>query len=785
MSNFSLESLEWQEILNHLSGLCQTGYGRLLIESEDFLSRDRETLQHEMHRVDEAKILLLRYSDISLQPPTDILFVLERLQKQGGFQSVQELSDVLVTLKSLRQLVRYVLQHASKTEAPILESEAEKITLPTAVIDRLSAIVSDNGEMLESASPVYAGLKRRVMEARGKLLQQLQHMLQRLARFLQEPVITEREGRYVLPVKAECKNDVEGIVLGSSATGSTLYIEPRGIIENQNKFKSIQSDLNQEVTRILQDTAQSLWPEVEALLQFIDEAAHLDLCFAKARQSIILDANPIEILEESGVMKLRNARHPLLVLQLDTVVANTLTLTPPNKTILITGPNTGGKTVLLKLAGLFSLMAQAGLHLPVSEQSAMSLFYPVLVDIGDPQSITQNLSTFSGHITRLKSFLECPDLNFALILIDEICAGTDPQEGAALAEALLDAFYRRGATTIATTHIGDLKVVAHQHPGYLNASVAFDAESLAPTYQLLLGVPGTSHALEIAGRLGISDDVIRLAQEKLTQPQNQTAELITDLEIKNRQLTEELETTQKLREEIAWEETQLRSQLNRLEGEKKKTLQLFRDGLTHKLRVIEQEVDDIKKELQNPQDLIKLSKRFKTAQSEAGQVFIEETQKLYPNPGISWESLHIGDTVSSRTLNLSGTLIEKNDQKRELTLQAGILKTTIPFSDVINRQQAAKNKPQEVYKKSQPKPNALTYNCDVRGMMSDDAVLFVEKALDEAMTQGYGIVNVVHGLGTGALKKAIRAHLKLLPYVKSFGPAPAIEGGDGKTIIQL
>jgi len=785
--------LEWDQILSHLGDLCQTGYGRLLIDQGDFLSRDKNKLRHEMQRVDEAKVLLVRYGDISIQEPPDVLFILERLQKQGGLHSPQELADVLRALKSLRQVVRFVVQNATKAETPILETEVELISIPNMVIDMLSAIVSENGELLESASTAYATLKRKVSDARSGIIQQLQAMIQKpaIAKYLQEPVITEREGRYVLPVKVEHKNDVPGIVLGSSATGSTLYIEPKNIIESQNRLKTLYSELNQEIQRILQQVTEQLWPEVDALMQFIDQVAHLDLCFAKARQSNILNANPVEILEEPGVLKLRQARHPLLVLQIDAVVANDILLVPPDRTLLITGPNTGGKTVLLKLAGIFALMVQAGLHLPVAEGSAISLFHPVLVDIGDPQSIAQNLSTFSGHINRLKAFLDESDLTQSLVLIDEICAGTDPQEGAALAQALLDAFYNRGATTIATTHIGELKVAAHQHAGYLNASVAFDTESLAPTYQLLLGVPGTSHALEIAGRLGIPDDVIQFAEARLTKPQSETAALITDLETKNKKLTEELEATQKLREEIAWEENQLRSQLNRLEGEKRKTLQLFRDGLTHKLRVIEQEVDDLKKALQSPRhgdpkELLKLSKRFKRTQSQVGQVFVEETQKLYPNPGIVWESLNIGDTVSSRTLNLSGTITDKHESRRELTIQAGILKTTIPFSDVIDQQKATStSKNKQSYTKNQPRPNALTLDCDVRGMTGDDAILFMEKILDDAMAQGYGVVNVVHGLGTGVLKKAIRAHLKTLPYVKSYGPAQAIEGGDGKTIITL
>ncbi len=790
------EVLEWPKVVEHLESCCQTGYGRLLVDENSLFLSDLPEMQHELKRVDEAKILLLRYGDTPLQEPPDIAPTLNRLAKNGEIQSPEELGMMLTALKTLRQLVRFFLQNRSREQTPLLMAELEDIQIPNAAIEAIEALVTPQGELRESASDTYARLKHHIFEAQNGIKRQLQSMITRptTSKYLQEPIITQREGRWVLPVKAEYKAEVPGIVHGVSATGVTLYVEPNGVVTQNNKLIALQSELAQEIRRILRGMSQTLFPEAPSLQEFVATSAKLDLLLAKARQSILLKANPVSLNQQAGCLHLRQAKHPLLVLQSSAVVANDIILETPTRVLLITGPNTGGKTVLLKLIGLFALMVRCGLHVPVAENSAMALFYPILADIGDPQSIAQSLSTFSGHMARLKSFLNEPDLSYGLILIDEICAGTDPEEGAALAQALLETFYKRGATTIVTTHIGELKVFAHQHHGYLNACVEFDAETLSPTYRLILGVPGTSNALNIASRLGISPDVIGLARQKLTKSASDSASLIESLELKNRQLAEELAQAKKLREEIQWEEAQLRQQLNRVEGEKKKTLQMYRESLKEKLRGIEQEVDDLKQTLRKQdkpdrQTVQNISGRFRKAQSQTGEVFVAETQKLYPHPGLTWEGLQIGDIVESRSLNLTGTIIEKHATRQEVTLQSGILKTTVPFSDIaqkVGKAQPKSSKPSYSSAKAhRPTPKSYNMECDVRGLNSDDALGVLEKFLDDAMVAGISTVGVIHGLGTGALKKAIRSYLKELPYIKSFGPAAATAGGDGKTLIEL
>lgn len=790
------EILEWPKVLEHLESYCQTGYGRLLVNNNHLFLKDAAAITRMMALVEEAKSQVQRFHPPSLEEPEDILHSLKRIKKAGVFNSAREMGRVLITLKQLRELARYFVQHRSKSERPHLADFIEDLTLPNPVIEYLETLVDDNGDLRDSASETYGKLRKQFHETQLRLEEQMRGMIHKypFSKYLQEPVITQRDGRYVLPVKVEHKGDVKGIVHGASSSGATVFVEPQSTVDANNRLSELQGKIKEEVRRILAEASETLQPDVEAVEDFIQKVAELDLLVAKAQQSLKFDANPVSIDDKPGAINLKQARHPLLLLQPDPVVPNDIALSAPHRVMLITGPNTGGKTVILKLVGLCALMMKAGLHLPVKTGSSMTLFDPVLADIGDPQDIAQNLSTFSGHMNRLKGFIDEPELGQALILIDEICAGTDPQAGAVLAESLLGYFYDQGATVMVTTHIGALKVSAHNHVGYINASVEFDAESLSPTYRLIIGVPGGSNALNIARRLGIPDAIIQDAQAKITQPTSDSASLIESLETKNLALTEELEQAMKLKDEIAWEEKQMRDQLNRIEGSKRQTIEMYKESLKDKLRFIEQEVNTLRKELKkaqetNPKKVDRYARKFRKLQSETTELFAEETQKLFPNPDINWESLEVGDIVESRSLNLSGAIVEKNDAKQEVIIQAGILKTKVPLDD-ITRKTGKKQAPKEPTKgrggsrviTERKKPSV---ECDVRGMTSEDAIGVLEKFLDDALLQEAPTVGVIHGLGTGTLKKAIRSYLRELPYVKGFHPAEASDGGDGKTVIDL
>lgn len=801
------ETLEWPVLLAHLESCCSTGYGRVLVAEETLFLDSAQAMSEEMVRVDEAKTLLFRIGEPPLQEPVDVVPTLARLAKGGAFLSAEEASACLVTLKTLRQLTRFFTQNVRKDWTPLLFQELSGFSAPNETIDALAQVVTEEGVLQEDASEAYRRLNQRIRDLGGDIRQKLHRLMQQsnVSKALQEALVTQRDGRFVLPVKVEQKGEVPGIVLGVSSTGGTLYVEPHGVVETNNTLIRLQAEREQEIRRILEALSEALRPSVSTLFLFVQAAGQLDLCLAKARQSKILKANPVTVLPQPGVFNLKDARHPLLQLQGNVVVPNSVTFAPPLQILLITGPNTGGKTVLLKLLGLCALMARCGLHLPVAEGSSLSVFDPVFADIGDPQDLSQNLSTFSGHIARMRQIVEAPSLASALVLVDEICAGTDPAEGAALAKALLGTFVDKGSTAVVTTHIGELKVFAHDREAYLNASVEFDAESLKPTYRLLLGVPGTSHALNIATRLGMDIGLIERAKGHLAAPVSDSARLIESLELQNRALSEELAEAQRLKEAIAWEEEQLRLTLNRIEGEKKKTLQLFREGLKDKLRGVEAQVDALKQDLKAPKKtdakaVQKLSGRYKSAASQTGEIFTSEQDKLYPSPDIAWDKLSVGDVVESRSLNMRATIVAKHAGRKELTLEAGILKTTVPLSDIIL--QAPKQKPSPGARRKARGASGGSHHtsasaaparvgrswsseCDVRGFTSDEAIFTLETALDEALLDNHEVVCVIHGLGTGVLKQAIRQYLKNLSFVKRFEPGQATEGGDGVTLVYL
>jgi DNA mismatch repair protein MutS2 len=468
---------------------------------------------------------------------------------------------------------------------------------------------------------------------------------------------------------------------------------------------------------------------------------------------------------------------------------------------VITGPNTGGKTVLLKTIGLFALMLRAGLHLPVAEHSSMSHFDCVLADIGDQQSIAQSLSTFSAHMERLKTFLaDETDLSRGLVLIDEIVAGTDPAEGAALAKAILDELYRKGAITVVTTHLGELKLDAHQHEGFMNASVEFDPETLSPTYRLMLGVPGASNAIIIAQKLGLKESVIQRARAAMSAPMRESAELLQEFELNNRRLEEELQSARSFRLEAqeAYEKVEFERQ--KLETEKRQALKQFQSSLKGRIHELEEQIKIIRKELQQNEtpDVEHLARRIKHTGNRADQVFSETREGIGVSNQLTIADLKVGDTVFSRDLELTGEITALDPQSDTVTLQAGILRITAPVSD-LQKPYTAKQR-----SKQPPKPKALdrarkvsegesvldepldpSLSCDVRGQRADDALRSVEKFLDDAVMSGYQAVAIIHGMGTGALKKEIRGYLSGSAYVKRFYPAQATQGGDGKTIIEL
>lgn len=805
----SLDLLEWPTLFNQLLDECLTPYGVQAWLAEPFLE-NASAITHHQREVDGLKTLLIRYGDvISDTGLPDIGPVTKRLAK-GGFLNLQDIKATMRVLELGGRLIRHFSRSLrSESQLDYLTSLLNESVIPDEVLDYLSNFVESDGHIKDSASPELFRLRQKLRHQKQAMQQKIQHFLQNpeYAQALQSATITERDGRSVFPVKVEYKSKVPGVIHGASTTGSTVYVEPQVLVDINNALQGVQADLQKEIERILKQLSLYLQEHWEALQTLIEALGRLDRRLAAARLSRHLSANPVEVVRESQLIDLKQARHPLLVLQtrkqpLSKVVANNIQLgLDGTRTMVITGPNTGGKTVLLKTVGLFACMLRAGLHLPVAEESRMSEFKHVLVDIGDQQSIAQSLSTFSAHIHRLKSFLEDEAaLGRSLVLIDEIAAGTDPAEGAALAKAVLDEIYQKGALTIVSTHLGELKLDAHQHAGFVNASVEFDAETLSPTYRLMIGVPGASNAITIAEKLGLNATVIRRARAGLSAPIRESSELLQELETRNRQLEEELQRARSYRLEAQEAYEKLEYERQKLEADKRQALKQFQTSLKGRIHDLENQLKDMRKaflqgQVKHPE---KMEGKLRAMGKKADEAFFDSRESIGDVVRLKVTDLKLGETVTSRQLEVTGEIVSISPESREVTLQAGILRMTVPVSDLERPYKS------RLPQKQQPKAKKLERNrrfdegasvldepldpglsCDVRGQRADEALLQVEKFLDEAVLSGYQAVAIVHGMGTGALKREIRQYLASSGYVKRHYPAQATQGGDGKTIIEL
>jgi DNA mismatch repair protein MutS2 len=609
-----------------------------------------------------------------------------------------------------------------------------------------------------------------------------------IAKYLQEPYYTIRSGRYCLPVRAEFRQHVPGIVHDKSSSGMTLFVEPEPLVEMGNELRLLQADEEREVARILRDLTTEVVAEIPLIAQTLDAVRRLDFAFAKAKLSQDLRAYEPELNTE-GVIKLRRARHPLLHFQ-GFVVPIDFELGINFDVLIITGPNTGGKTVTLKTVGLLTLMAQSGLHIPAAEGAKVCVFQQIFADIGDEQSIEQSLSTFSSHMSHIAKMLARADER-TLVLLDELGAGTDPTEGAALAKAILLFLHKRGAKVVCTTHHSELKHFAFRQQRFENASVLFDPETLRPTYQLVIGVPGQSHAIDIARRLGVPTEVIREARRQLPRDRRETEELIT-------QLTEERQAAEQLR--LEWErrlrelerrEVELKEREQRLREEEKRILAEARQKAEAMLRRVEGQAEEllklVRKQLISPHPALtsEIRQRIRqlwqqipspvTQSSETGEKPVEPA------------AFSVGSTVRIKDIGVVGKVTAIDSNGREVQVDVGGMKVWVAAVKLEPVSEAPQVSPLQAevaavrVKKMVSAPTEL----NLLGKRVDEALDAVEKFLDDALLAGHKVVRIVHGKGTGRLRQAIHDYLRSHPQVRSFELAPLHEGGEGVTIAYL
>jgi DNA mismatch repair protein MutS2 len=829
MDDKTLQTLEYFKILERLA--AYTAFSA----SHDRVLELRPTIHIEQARdwlteTSEAVKFLVTRPDMTIGGARDIRPSVELAVRNGVLQP-PELMDIKNTLIAARTLARTFehLQH----QFPRLYGWASQLKPPVGLVDAITKAIDERGQILDSASPKLAQIRRDMRIAYDRLMTKLQRMLtdSSSASLLQDAIITQRDGRYVIPLRAENKGRIKSIVHDQSSSGATLFVEPLAVVELNNEYRELQLAERDEERRILAELSAHVADNAELLLHMLKVVCEIDFILARAKyaedlhasepvlkpigkprelgkveqigkainqqinasaaqQSEIQNQQSIVIRHPGTTINLIEARHPLL--SRDTVVPIDVELDPHTFVMVVTGPNTGGKTVSLKTIGLLILMAQSGLHIPAHSGSELTVFKSIYADIGDEQSIEQSLSTFSGHVKNIIRILKRADRH-SLVILDELGAGTDPQEGAALARALLSHLLREGVTTLVTTHHPELKAYAHGTPGAVNASVEFDLKTLRPTYRLTIGLPGRSNALAIAKRLGLPDEIIEDARSEL-DPDDVRAEGMLDEIHRQRDAARKARgSADRERHQAEKMRTELAARLDKIEDERRAILDKARQEAEKQMEALQGEIANLRRELtraRQPLDVIKQVEEKSQDLAEEAAVVIE-TPTVRPLPASKKPSnpppatLSVGGKVLLRTLNTKGTITSLGPDEAEV--QVGMLRIRARLADL---QPIGGEPAPEVAIAEQPATQSASHESpglelDLRGQTAEEALSELDRYLESAYLAGLPWVRIIHGKGTGKLRLAVRDALQHHPHVKSFETGGDKEGGEGVTVAKL
>jgi DNA mismatch repair protein MutS2 len=784
MQERALKVLEFtkvrEQVVEHAASSLGIDKVKRLVPSTDF--EEVVKLQAE---TDEASTVLRIKGNVPLSGIHDIRAHIKR-SVIGGVLSPHELVQIASTIHASRQMKRFIEDIAEeRTEIPILLEMVERITPLVNLEQSIKQAIDESGEVLDSASELLRSLRHQLRSNEARVREKLESMIRssNAQKMLSDAIVTIRNDRFVIPVKQEYRGHYGGIIHDQSASGQTLFIEPQVIVQLNNQLQDIRVKEQLEIERIL--TALSAeTAEYEGELQVIvDVLGNLDFIFAKARYGRKIKAS-MPTMNHEGRIALYKARHPLI--PMDEVVANDIMLGKDYTTIVITGPNTGGKTVTLKTLGLCSLMAQAGLQVPAYDGSELAVFDAVYADIGDEQSIEQSLSTFSSHMVNIVDILAKVDFN-SLVLFDELGAGTDPQEGAALAISILDEVHRRGARVIATTHYPELKAYGYNREGVLNASVEFDVETLSPTYKLLLGVPGRSNAFEISKRLGLNDRVIMAARSHISEDTNQIDKMIASLEESKRQAENEQQEARDYLKQAEKLHQDLQKQMIEFYEQKDSMMEKAADKASELLDEAKGEAEKIIRDLRK----MRIEKQAEVKEHE----LIDAKRRLEEAvPQVKKSAKHLnhktkkhifapGDEVKVLTFDQRGNLLDKVSDN-EWQVQIGILKMKVKEKDMeyISTPKPVETKPMAIVR---GRDADVKLELDLRGERYEDALMRVEKYIDDALLSNYARVSIIHGKGTGALRQGVQEYLRNHRSVKKIRFGEAGEGGSGVTIVEF
>lgn len=821
MDEKTLHTLEFPKILERLATYtafqASTDKAHALRPSADIHEARRRLAE-----TSEAVQLLSTHSSLTIGGARDVRPQVD-LAAHGGILTPVELLDVKSTLLAARTLARSFERLGE--QCPNLADIAAQIPPIFGLVDAITHAISDRGEVLDSASAKLGTIRHDLRISHDRLLTKMQRMLNdpNIVPYLQESLVTQRDGRYVIPLRAEFKGRLRAIVHDQSASGATLFVEPLAVVELNNQYRELQLAERDEERRILAELSQQIGDQAYEVLHTVEVIAELDLVFARGKYADdlgatepILHAFPPSGRGESkasshpgSVIRLYQARHPLLDPQ--TVVPIDMELDPQTYALVITGPNTGGKTVSLKTVGLMALMAQSGLHIPTHSGSEISVFHDIYADIGDEQSIEQSLSTFSGHMTNIIHIIDQADSQ-SLVILDELGAGTDPQEGAALARALLTHLLARGITTLVTTHHPELKAFSHVTPGVVNASVEFDLESLRPTYHLTIGLPGRSNALAIAQRLGMPDAIITFARSELN-PADLRAEDLLDEIHRQRDLSRQARASaEKARQDVEELRKALSARLERIEDERRAVLEEVRTEAEAQVHSLEEELGLARRALlraRQPLDALNTVEEQVEALKDSVNEPVERRVQPLDDIGSAdvasavglrrqRRPLRLGDRVHLRTLKAQGIVTALGEEEAEV--QVGVLRVRARLADLqLFSESSQSNQPTPANRRkkpgienhaSSPPPSVSLHaspgmELDLRGQRTDEALEALDRYLDAAYLAGLPFVRIIHGKGTGKLRQAVREVLGGHPQVKSFESGGDKEGGEGVTVAKL
>ena len=784
----SLLKLELDQILSRLAECAGSEDGKAACLQLRPVS-DLEDVQILLNETSAAWDLSARKGYPYFSGISDISASLDRAHK-GGSLHPKELLAVGHLLRTTRNVRGYISEDEKPT---ILDPMFRALTPNKFLEDKILGAILSEEEIADNASPALSDIRRHMRIQSAKIKDSLQKVISSPAysKFLREPIITIRQGRYVVPVKSECKNDVPGLVHDVSATGSTYFVEPMSAVNANNALKELEIKEKKEIERILAElSADVAGYRVDLSLDY-EILVKLDILFAKAKLAYRMGAHA-PLMNDQGRVVLRNAKHPLI--DPTKVVPISLRLGTDFDTMIITGPNTGGKTVTLKTVGLLTLMAECGLHIPAGDGSELSTFDAILADIGDEQSIAQSLSTFSSHMRTIVDVVAQCDSR-TLILFDELGAGTDPAEGAALAISLIEFCRTMGATVMATTHYAELKLYAMRTSGVINASCEFDVETLQPTYKLLIGIPGKSNAFAISRKLGLSENILKKAADLVSQNDKDFEDVLTQLEQQRQQMEAAKLEAQRLQAETQKAKEQSEQYALQLQKEKEIALQKAREEAQH---IIEEarrtanaatdEIKAIRKQLAESADVQGINQRqtaLRKSLNEAEEKLLAN-QKPKERPAPTRDIL-VGDTVELLKLGTKANVIAiKKDGTYEL--QAGILKMTAKADEIYlleEQNNSVKKHARPAHSGREMKMQAMNNEVDLRGMDSIEAISVLELYMDEAMRSNINTVRIIHGKGTGILRAAVHQSLKKNKYVKSFRLGLYGEGEDGVTIAEF